>query len=64
MGGRSHCLAQMVNVASGLEWWVSVFGEEREKVPKVRFDSVLRFLWASLVAQRLKHLPGIQETLV
>lgn len=41
VGGRSHCLAQMMSVASGLEWWVSVFGEEREKVPKVRFDSVL-----------------------
>ena len=32
----------MVSVASGLKWWVSVFGEEREKVPKVRFDSVLQ----------------------
>ena len=29
-------------MASGLKWWVSVFGEEREKVPKVRFDSVLQ----------------------
>ena len=41
VGGGSHYLAWMVNVASGLKWWVSVFGEEREKVPKVRFDSVL-----------------------
>ena len=42
MGGRSHYLAWMVSVASGLEWWVSVFGEEREKAPEVRFDSVLQ----------------------
>ena len=28
------------------------------------FLTVLWFIWASLVAQRLKHLPGMRETWV
>ena len=27
-----------------------------------KFVTVFRLFWASLVAQRLKHLPGMQET--
>ena len=29
-----------------------------------KFVTVFRLFWASLVAQRLKHLPGMQETRV
>ena len=41
--GGEHGRAQVVGVASGPGWQVSVVGEERKKVPKVGFDPVLGF---------------------
>ena len=48
----------------GEAWWAAVNGVAPSQTRLKRLSSSRHFIWASLVAQRLKNLPAMWETWV
>ena len=57
-----HCSC-LENPRDGGAWWAAVYGVTQSRTQLKRLSSNA-VLWASLIAQLVKNLPAMQETLV